>query len=124
MGKSVNFYFRSMALVGSLEMKNVEVGLLHRNCDICIPGDVNLVANLDLIEHSRISDTSVVFPSVRAGEGDGRCALSIPVIVAVIVLSKDAVPPGRSPCPAVELPVAVLTAASPGGFSLAETVLL
>jgi len=65
MGKSVNFYFRSMALVGSLEMKNVEVGLLHRNCDICIPGDVNLVANLDLIEHSRISDTSVVFPSVR-----------------------------------------------------------
>ena len=50
--------------------------------------------------------------------------LSIPLIDAVIVLSTDAVPPGRSPCPAVELPVAVLTGASPGGFSLAETVLL
>src|SRR6516164_5401630 len=50
--------------------------------------------------------------------------LSIPLIVAVIVLSWDADPPGRSPCPAVELPVAVSTAASPGGFSLAETVLL
>ena len=50
--------------------------------------------------------------------------LSIPVMVTVITLSWDAVPPGRSPCPAVELPVAVLTAASPGGFSLAETVLL
>src|SRR6516162_6828081 len=50
--------------------------------------------------------------------------LSIALIVAVIVLSWDAVPPGRSPCPAVEVRVAVLTGASPGGFSLAETVLL
>src|SRR6516162_4284770 len=50
--------------------------------------------------------------------------LSIPVMVAVITLSWDAVPPGRSPCPAVVVPVVVLTGASPGGFSLAETVLL
>src|SRR6516165_6373213 len=50
--------------------------------------------------------------------------LSIPVIVVVITLSWDAVPPGRSPCPAVVVPVAVLTGASPGGFNLAETVLL
>ena len=50
--------------------------------------------------------------------------LSIPVIVAVITLSWDAVPPGRSPCPAVVAPVAVLTGGSPGGFNLAETVLL
>jgi hypothetical protein len=50
--------------------------------------------------------------------------LSIPVIVVVIVLSSDAVPPGRCPCPAVEVPVNVLTGGSPGDFSLAETVLL
>src|SRR6516164_9108196 len=50
--------------------------------------------------------------------------LSMALIVTVIVLSSDAVPPGRSPCPAVEVPVAVLTGASPGGFSLADTVLL
>src|SRR6516225_8698980 len=31
--------------------------------------------------------------------------LSIPVMVAVITLSWDAVPPGRSPCPAVVVPV-------------------
>ena len=61
------------------------------------------------------------FGPVKVTDG---ALLSIPVIVAVIVLSMDAVPPGRSPCPAVELPVAVLTGASPGGFSLAETVLL
>ena len=67
MGKSVDVYFRSI--------RSVEVGLLHRNCDVCVPGDVNLVANLDLIEHSRIDDTSVVFPSVRASEGDRLCAL-------------------------------------------------
>ena len=50
--------------------------------------------------------------------------LSISLMVAVIVLSCDAVPPGRSPSPAVDVPVAVLTMGSPGGFSLAETVLL
>ena len=34
------------------------------------------------------------------------CALlSMALIVTVIVLSSDAVPPGRSPCPAVEVPV-------------------
>jgi hypothetical protein len=48
--------------------------------------------------------------------------LSMALIVTVIVLSADAVPP--SPCPAVEVPVAVLTGASPGGFSLADAVLL
>ena len=53
------------------------------------------------------------------------CALlSMELIDAVIVLSTSAVPPGRSPCPAVEPVVAVLTEGSPGGFSLAETVLL
>src|SRR5271168_2656019 len=49
--------------------------------------------------------------------------LSIAAMVAVIVLCTDAVPPGRSPCPAVEVPVCVSTA-SPAGFSLAETLLL
>src|SRR6516162_8856597 len=53
------------------------------------------------------------------------CALlSMALIVAVIVFSTAAVPPGLSPCPAVVVPVAVLTGASPGGFNLAETVLL
>ena len=44
--------------------------LLHRNRDVCVPGNVNLVTDLDLIEHSRIDDTSAVFPSVWTGEGD------------------------------------------------------
>ena len=48
--------------------------------------------------------------------------LSISVMVAVMVLTMAAVRPGRSPCPAVVVPVAVLTGGSPGGFSLAETV--
>ena len=46
------------------------VELLHRYRDVCVPGDVNLVANLKLVEHGRIDDTSLVFPSVRASEGD------------------------------------------------------
>src|SRR6516225_7958729 len=50
--------------------------------------------------------------------------LSMALIAAVIVLSTSAVPPGRASCPAVEVVVAVLTEGSPGGFSLAETVLL
>src|SRR6516225_3492386 len=49
--------------------------LLHCNRDVCVPGYVNLVTNLKLIEHSRIDDTSAVFPSVRTSEGDRRCAL-------------------------------------------------
>ena len=47
------------------KIRNVDIRLLHSNRNVCVPGNVNLVANLDLIEHSRISDTSVVFPSVR-----------------------------------------------------------
>ena len=55
----------------TLEMAKADlVLLLHRNRDVCVPGDVNLVANLDLIEHSRIDDMSAVFPSVRTNEGD------------------------------------------------------
>src|SRR3984893_18163280 len=49
--------------------------LLHRNRDVCVPGDVNLVANLNLIQHSRIDDMSAVLPSVRTNEGDRRCVL-------------------------------------------------
>ena len=48
----------------------VVVLLLHYNRDVCVPGNVNLVTDLDLIEHSRIDDTSAVFPSVWTGEGD------------------------------------------------------
>jgi len=51
------------------------------------------------------------------------CALlSMELIVAVIVFSTAAVPQ-VSPCPAVVMPVDVVTGASPG-FSLAETVFL
>ena len=50
--------------------------------------------------------------------------LSTALMVAVIVLSMASVPPGRSPCPAVEVLFSVLTGAPPGGFSLADTVLL
>ena len=49
-----------------------------------------------------------------------RCAL----MVAVIVLCTTAVPPGRACCPAVEVALPVSTSASPGGFTLAETLLL
>src|SRR5580704_13082344 len=51
------------------------IELLHRNRDVRVPRDVNLVANLNLIEHSRIDDMSAVFPSVRTNEGDRRCVL-------------------------------------------------
>ena len=59
-----------------LEISSADVMLsLHRNRNVCVPGDVNLVANLDLIEHRRIDDTSAIFPSVRTSEGDRRCIL-------------------------------------------------
>src|SRR6516162_2558453 len=59
-----------------LEISNADVvSLLHRNRDVCVPGNINLVANLDLIEHSRINDTPAVFPSVWTSEGDRRCVL-------------------------------------------------
>src|SRR5580704_9404251 len=48
------------------------IELLHRNRDVRVPGDVNLVANLNLIEHGRIDDMPSVFPSVRTNEGDRR----------------------------------------------------
>src|ERR1700738_2727933 len=51
------------------------IELLHRNRDVRVPSDVNLVANLNLIEHGRIDDMSAVFPSVRTNEGDRRCVL-------------------------------------------------
>src|SRR5690242_13878105 len=51
------------------------IDLLHRNRDVCVPGDVNLVTNLDLIEHGRIDDMSAVFPSVRTSEADRGCIL-------------------------------------------------
>ena len=44
--------------------------LLHRDREVCVPGDVNPVANFDLIQHRRIGDTSAVFESVRTNEGD------------------------------------------------------
>src|SRR4029077_2151897 len=84
---------------------------------------VNLVADLDLIEHSRIDDMSAVFPSVRTNEGDRRCVLDDSVDGRGH-RSLHALPPGRAPCPAVVVPVCVSTGASPGGFSLAETLLL
>src|SRR6516162_1699392 len=67
---------RSPELVGTLEISNADVVLLlHRDRDVCIPGNVNLIANLDLIKHSRIDDAPAVFPSVRTRKGDRRCAL-------------------------------------------------
>ena len=68
--------FSFVEFVGTLEISNADVVfLLHRNRDVCVPSDVNLVANLDLIEHSRIGDTSAVVPSVRTSECDRLCAL-------------------------------------------------
>jgi hypothetical protein len=46
------------------------LSLLHGNGKVCVPGKVNLVANLDFIEHRRIGDTSAVFPTVRPNEAD------------------------------------------------------
>ena len=66
----------SPELVGTLVISNPGVVLLlHRDRDVCVPGNVNLVADLNLIEHSRIDDAPAVFPSVRARKGDRRCAL-------------------------------------------------
>ena len=48
---------------------------VHRNRNVGDPGNVNLVADLDLVEHRRIDDTSAVFKSVRTSEADRRCAL-------------------------------------------------
>ena len=68
--------FSFVEFVGTLGISNADVLLLlHCNRDVCVPGNVNLVANLDLIEHSRIDDTSVVFPPVRTSEADRLCAL-------------------------------------------------
>src|SRR6516162_2577379 len=68
--------FPFVEFVGTLEISKADVQLLlHRNRDVCVPGNVNLVANLDLIENSRIGDTSVVFPSIRTSEGDRLCVL-------------------------------------------------
>src|SRR6516162_5295619 len=70
--------FSFIEFVGTLEISNADVLLLlHRNRDVCVPGDVTLVANanLNLIEHSRIDNTSVVFPSIRTSESDRLCAL-------------------------------------------------
>ena len=50
--------------------------------------------------------------------------LSISAMVAVIVRCTTAVPPGRASWPMVEALVPVSTAASPGGFSRADTLLL
>src|SRR4029077_14983452 len=50
--------------------------------------------------------------------------LSIASTVTVIVLCTVAVPPGRVCWPAVVVVLPVSTGASPGGFSLAETLLL
>src|SRR6516225_6565612 len=50
--------------------------------------------------------------------------LSIALTVTVSVLSMAAVPPGRSPCPAVEVLLTVSTGAWPDGCTVAETVLL
>src|SRR4029077_12646529 len=49
--------------------------LLHRYRDVGVPGDVDLIANFDFVEHGWINDTSAVFPSVRTSEGDRGCAL-------------------------------------------------
>jgi len=59
--------------------------LLHRHLEVCVPVDVNLVANLDLIEHRRIDDMTAIFPAVRTNEGDRRRALVIVSTVALIV---------------------------------------
>src|SRR6516162_6885423 len=65
---SSNFSF--VEFVSTWEVSNANgLLLLYRNCEVCVPGDVCLVANLDLIEHSPIGDTSAVFPSVRTSEG-------------------------------------------------------
>jgi hypothetical protein len=42
------------------------LGLLERHREIGVPGDVNLVAYLDLIEHRGIDDPPAVFPAVRS----------------------------------------------------------
>jgi len=63
--------FSFVEFVDTLKIGDAAVVLLlHCNRDVCVPGDVYLVANLNLIEHGGIDDTSTVFPSVRTGEGD------------------------------------------------------
>jgi hypothetical protein len=51
-------------------------------------------------------------------------SLSIALMVAVIVLCTTPMPPGRVDCPILEPWTSAATGASPGGFSLAVTVLL
>src|SRR4030095_707856 len=46
--------------------------LLHRDRDVRVPDDVNLIAHLEHIEHIRIGDMSAIFPSVRTDKGDRR----------------------------------------------------
>ena len=81
-------------------------------------------STFNLIEHSRIDDAPAVFPSVRTRKADRRCALIDTGYCRGhhSLLGRRA---ARSlSCPAVVVPVAVLTGGSPRGFNLAETVLL
>jgi hypothetical protein len=56
---------------GTLKISNADVALLLPETVTCVfQGDVNLIARLNFVEHSRIDDTSVVFPAVRTSEGD------------------------------------------------------
>src|SRR5678816_4628728 len=49
--------------------------LLHRNGEVCVPRDVNLVTHLHFFEDGWIDDASAVFPSVRSNETNRRSVL-------------------------------------------------
>ena len=44
--------------------RGAPAGLLDQDRKVGAPGDVHLVAHLDLIEHDRIDDPPAVFPAV------------------------------------------------------------
>ena len=60
------------------------MGLLDRDREFGVPGDVDLVAHLDLIEHDRIDDPPAVFPAVDPSKEIDDVPLSMATIVAVI----------------------------------------
>ena len=117
--------FSFVELVGTLEISNADV-LCYCTATVTFVSQVMSTWSPTLILSSTVGSTTrrSYFHPFGPVKVIDDAFLSMALTVAVIVLSTSTVPPGRSPCPAVEVPVNVLTGASPGGFSLAETVLL
>ena len=114
------------SLVGNTCLDGVvqRVSLLHRNGEVRVPRDVNLVTDLDFFEDGWIDDASAVFPFVRSNETDRRCVLVDCTDSRGYCFVRRRLTPRLRRLPILEPRTSPATGASPGGFNLAVTVLL